>query len=241
MEVPDEWKVHVLTEENKNLCKFMKEKGFNDAMIKEVAETGRTPEQAINEKYSTTQAKNDKVRDYLKRYWGYTHRMIDEVMKTGETPHSAEYLDDGTMVLGKRLTTTMDKKDNLRKYLLEVIGYTDKMVDEVQETGLLDPALEPYPPTKLSTNEYVDKITGRNLPDAVSPEHYQQGNIQVLDFITDQKFTYLEGNIVKYICRYKTKNGMEDLEKANYYLNELINLVFKQDDKIADQLDEELE
>ena len=239
MDVPDEWKVHVLTEENKNLCKLLKEKGFNDAMIKEVAETGRTPEEAIKEKYSTTKEKNDKVRDYLKKYWGYTHRMIDEVMKTGETPHSAEYLDDGTMVLGKRLTTTTDKKDNLRKYLLEVIGYTEKMVDEVQETGLLDPALEPYPP-KLSTNEYVDKITGRTLPDNISPEHYQQGNIQVLDFINDQKFTYLEGNIVKYICRYKTKNGLEDLEKADYYLSRLIELQIDKDDKVADELDKEI-
>jgi hypothetical protein len=194
-------------------------------MIKEVAETGRTPEQAINEKYSTTQAKNDKVRDYLKRYWGYTHRMIDEVMKTGETPHSAEYLDDGTMVLGKRLTTTTDKKDNLRKYLLEVIGYTNKMVDEIQETSLLDPALQPYPPKD-------------NNP--ISPPHYQQGRIQVLDFITDQRFTYLEGNIVKYICRYKTKNGLEDLEKAQYYLNELIKLVADEDERIADQLDEDI-
>ena len=224
-EVPAEWKVYVLNKERENLKKFLTEKGFNDAMIKEVAETGRTPEQAINEKYSTTQAKNDKVRDYLKRYWGYTHRMIDEVMKTGQTPHSAEYLDDGTMVLGKRLTTTMDKKDNLRKYLLEVIGYTNKMVDEVQETGLLDPALEPYPPV------------GNN---PVSPDHYQQGRIQVLDFITDQRFTYLEGNIVKYICRYKTKNGLEDLEKAQYYLNELIKLVADEDERVADQLDEEI-
>ena len=138
----------------------------------------------------------------------------------------------------KRLTI-IEQKANLEKYLLDVIGYTYKMVEEVQQTGLLDPALYPYPP-KLSTNEYVDKITGRTLPDAVSPDHYQQGRIQVLDFITDQRFTYLEGNIVKYICRYKTKNGLEDLEKAQYYLNELIKLVADEDDRIADELDEDI-
>ena len=33
---------------------------------------------------------------------------------------------------------------------------------------------------------------------------------------------YLEGNIVKYISRYKYKNGVEDLEKARFYLNMLI-------------------
>ena len=86
----------------------------------------------------------------------------------------------------------------------------------------------------------MDKITGRTLPDNISPQPYQQGNIQVLDFITDQKFSYLEGNIVKYICRYKTKNGLEDLEKAEYYLSELIELQIDEDDRIADQLDEEI-
>ena len=121
--------------------------------------------------------------------------------------------------------TTIEKKANLEKYLLDVIGYTYKMVEEVQQTGLLDPTLEPYPSKDN---------------DAISPQHYQQGNIQVLDFINDQKFTYLEGNIVKYISRYKTKNGLEDLEKAQYYLNELIKLVADEDDRIADEIDEEI-
>ena len=121
--------------------------------------------------------------------------------------------------------TIAEKKTNLEKYLLDVIGYTYKMVEEVQRTGLLDPALQPYPP--------ID-----NNP--ISPQHYQQGNIQVLDFINDQKFTYLEGNIVKYISRYKTKNGLEDLEKAQYYLNELIKEVFIADEKQADEIDEDI-
>ncbi len=121
--------------------------------------------------------------------------------------------------------TIAEKKTNLEKYLLDVIGYTYKMVEEIRETGLLDPALEPYP-------------SKDNNP--ISPQHYQQGNIQVLDFINDQKFTYLEGNIVKYICRYKAKNGLEDLEKAQYYLNELIKLVADEDDRIADEIDEDM-
>ncbi len=121
--------------------------------------------------------------------------------------------------------TIVQQKANLEKYLLDVIGYTYKMVEEVQQTGLLDPTLEPYPSKDN---------------DAISPQHYQQGNIQVLDFINDQKFTYLEGNIVEYISRYKTKNGLEDLEKAQYYLNELIKLVADEDDRIADEIDEDL-
>ena len=34
--------------------------------------------------------------------------------------------------------------------------------------------------------------------------------------------SFLEGNIIKYVTRYKKKNGMEDLKKAQWYLNKLI-------------------
>ena len=184
---------------------------------------------------------NTNVRNYLLNNWGYTDRMVDEVMRTGQTPHRAVYLDDETMVLGKKVTTTMERKDNLCNYLMDFWGYSKQQVDEVGETGETpegQPSMLPAP--KLTTNEYIDKITRRNLPNHISPQHYQQGNIPVLDFITDQKFTYLEGNIVKYICRYKTKNGLEDLEKADYYLNRLIELQIDKDDKVADELDEEI-
>ena len=59
--------------------------------------------------------------------------------------------------------------------------------------------------------------------DAVNPNHYKQGDIEVIDFILDQNFNYLEGNIIKYVSRYKYKNGLEDLKKAHWYLERLIN------------------
>lgn len=60
------------------------------------------------------------------------------------------------------------------------------------------------------------------MTDAVNPDHYKQGNIEVIDFILDQKLNYLEGNVIKYISRYKYKNGLEDLNKARWYLDKLI-------------------
>ena len=58
---------------------------------------------------------------------------------------------------------------------------------------------------------------------AINPNHYKQGDIEVIDFILDQNFNYLEGNIIKYVSRYKYKNGLEDLKKAHWYLERLIN------------------
>jgi len=63
------------------------------------------------------------------------------------------------------------------------------------------------------------------VKDNINPNHYKQGNIEVIDFIKDQNFDYLEGNVVKYVSRYKMKNGLEDLKKAQWYLNQLIEEV----------------
>ena len=61
------------------------------------------------------------------------------------------------------------------------------------------------------------------------PQHYTQGKIEVIDFILDQKMNFLEGNVIKYVSRYKFKNGIEDLKKAAFYLNKLIEELNGQD------------
>lgn len=54
--------------------------------------------------------------------------------------------------------------------------------------------------------------------------HYTQYKIQPVKFIGDNNLNYLQGNIIKYVCRYGKKNGLEDLEKARHYLDMLIAL-----------------
>jgi|TARA_X000001388_G_scaffold76673_2_gene74678 hypothetical protein len=62
-----------------------------------------------------------------------------------------------------------------------------------------------------------------------SPPHYNKSGIECIDAIraaTDSGFEfYLQGNILKYIWRYRYKNGTEDLKKAQWYLNKLIQEV----------------
>ena len=60
------------------------------------------------------------------------------------------------------------------------------------------------------------------MKDNVNPSHYKQGNIEVIEFILDQNLNYMDGNVVKYITRYKHKNGLEDLKKARWYINRII-------------------
>ena len=56
----------------------------------------------------------------------------------------------------------------------------------------------------------------------LNPDHYQQGEIEVIDFILDQKMDYLTANVQKYIARWRFKNGIDDLRKARWFLDKLI-------------------
>jgi len=56
------------------------------------------------------------------------------------------------------------------------------------------------------------------------PPHYTTGKIETIDVITDWNLNYCEGNIIKYLSRYKHKGQpLEDLKKAEWYLKRLIN------------------
>ena len=58
----------------------------------------------------------------------------------------------------------------------------------------------------------------------LNPDYYTQGSIECIDYIISKKLNFLEGNVVKYITRNKHKGGIEDLKKAQWYLNRLIEL-----------------
>ena len=58
--------------------------------------------------------------------------------------------------------------------------------------------------------------------DPINPEYYKNG-IETTKYIISHNLGFCEGNIIKYITRYKLKNGIEDLYKARKYLQLLIN------------------
>lgn len=58
----------------------------------------------------------------------------------------------------------------------------------------------------------------------IGGRHYIEKAEQPWDFIVANNMGYLEGCIVKYVSRYKDKNGVEDLIKASHYLDKLIEV-----------------
>jgi hypothetical protein len=93
--------------------------------------------------------------------------------------------------------------------------YSDEMIDHEKTT-------------QLSSDARESDLTKDNVN---HPLHYTKGSYEVIDVITDvtRDMVGIEavcvGNIIKYVARYKHKNGVEDLEKARWYLNKLIDSI----------------
>jgi hypothetical protein len=78
---------------------------------------------------------------------------------------------------------------------------------------------------------YYEFMLDKNIVDNVNhPSHYGNGKIEYIDyledFLTKEEFIgYLRGNIGKYLHRWRYKNGVEDLEKSQWYLTKLIEVM----------------
>ena len=71
----------------------------------------------------------------------------------------------------------------------------------------------------LATKEDWDALVHR-------PPHYNQGGMEAIDYIKQQLgdgiVDYCEGNVMKYLHRWRYKNGVQDLKKARWYLNKMV-------------------
>ncbi|CAB4139318.1 SaV-like [uncultured Caudovirales phage] len=96
-------------------------------------------------------------------------------------------------------------------------SYVVKRVDSAH-VPLVETNLNPIPGTVAQ-------------PDMVNnPKHYGQGKIECIDYIEDflnkeEYIGYLRGNIAKYLHRWRYKNGIEDLKKAQWYQDRLVKFM----------------
>jgi hypothetical protein len=58
----------------------------------------------------------------------------------------------------------------------------------------------------------------------VGGSHYKNSAIQPIAFIHANDLPFIEGNVVKYICRWRSKGGISDLEKVKHYVEMLIEM-----------------
>ena len=84
---------------------------------------------------------------------------------------------------------------------------------------------------KMSNNfKVIDEYLQRNesamnaTDKQVGGNHYKDLPIQPIEYIHANAMGYMEGNVVKYVSRWRKKNGIADLEKAKHYIELLIEL-----------------
>ena len=75
----------------------------------------------------------------------------------------------------------------------------------------------------MTINTLTSKSSANTVQ--VSGTHYKDKAIQPWDYIVANNLGYLEGNVEKYVSRWKDKNGLDDLLKARHYIEKLIEVV----------------
>jgi hypothetical protein len=74
------------------------------------------------------------------------------------------------------------------------------------------------------TEMYMEEATA--LQKQVGGSHYAEMAIQPIEFITANNLSFLEGNIIKYVCRHQNKNGADDIKKAMHYCELLLQMEY---------------
>lgn len=72
-------------------------------------------------------------------------------------------------------------------------------------------------------NEALEKLVSEVNEQQFGGEHYKLQKFQHWDFVIANHLGYFEGQVTKYICRWREKNGVQDLQKALHYLAKLIS------------------
>ena len=74
------------------------------------------------------------------------------------------------------------------------------------------------------TEMYIEEATA--LQKQVGGSQYADMTIQPIEFITANGLDFLQGNIIKYVCRHKKKNGADDIKKAMHYCELLLQMEY---------------
>jgi hypothetical protein len=77
-------------------------------------------------------------------------------------------------------------------------------------------------------NEIIESPATPALAAQVGGNHYKDLVIQPAEYIALNNISYLAGNAIKYLTRYKKKGGAEDIKKARHYCDLVLEIEYKQ-------------
>ena len=88
---------------------------------------------------------------------------------------------------------------------------------------------------KMLEAEYTNRITPKNngasaIEIQVGGNHYKDMKIQPVQYIQANNLGFCEGSVIKYVSRFKSKGGVEDLRKAKHFIDLLIEAELSEED-----------
>ena len=102
------------------------------------------------------------------------------------------------------------------------------------DQGMFDGGMPVYTGAHHARSEALHRRLADELPAATEPQsaldiqiggsHYKDFAIQPVEFIHRNNIPFIEGNCIKYLCRWRAKNGVADLEKVKHYIDLLIEM-----------------
>ena len=97
-------------------------------------------------------------------------------------------------------------------------------VEYCMSQGRCVPKIQPCDIREVSHKECEDWKTKQSLKQQIAVSHYKNMAIQPVEYIHANGLGYFEGNVIKYVSRWRKKGGISDLMKAKHYVEILIEL-----------------
>ncbi len=110
-------------------------------------------------------------------------------------------------------------------YPINLISLSPKFSNSVPAVGVLTPAGKTVDQKMVDQHNKhrLDKEAIAKTLEYHNDYHYKKYKIQPVEFIVKNNIGFVEGNIIKYVLRFKEKGGVQDLEKAKHYIELLID------------------
>ena len=84
---------------------------------------------------------------------------------------------------------------------------------------MIDPLKDQFKTTIRTIPRSASSSTSESALDVqISGDHYKGCGIQPVEYIWENNLDYFQGNVIKYVTRWRDKNGIDDLRKAMHYL-----------------------
>jgi len=99
-------------------------------------------------------------------------------------------------------------------------GSEECLINPEEDRGWSRESHEQYMARRSAEESLINKERFKKTKPSdkqIGGNHYKDCAIQPVDYIVKNNLDFLEGNVVKYITRHKTKNGIEDIRKVIHY------------------------